>query len=67
MSLNIDCILGFDVSKLYLGCFIDDEDRDIVGAHILLDTMMTTIRCLAACQGLGYEIAALQVTDQGKN
>ena len=52
---------GLDTSKLYLGCYIDATNRDINDVKLVSSLMMTTVRCLAFCQGLGYTIAAIQV------
>ena len=57
-------ISGLNVSELYLGCYMDSTDRDINDAETTSEIMMTTIRCMAFCQGLGYTIAATQVTKQ---
>ena len=40
---------------------LDTADRDINDLKIVSNIMMTTVRCLAFCQGLGFTIAALQV------
>ena len=56
------CLPGFDTSKLYLGCYNDATNRDINDVKLVSSLMMTTVRCLSFCQGLGYTIAAIQVT-----
>ena len=64
-SLTEYCFLfylsGLNISELYLRCYIDSADRDINDAETKSELMLTTIRCLAFCQGLEYTIAATQV------
>lgn len=57
------CAAETRVIPEYLGCFIDKEERDIVGSFIRTKTM-TTEACVSECRVNGYKIAATQYGEQ---
>ena len=48
------------ISDRYIGCVIDDTDRDM-NELILESNDMTIIKCITLCKDASYKYAGLQV------
>lgn len=62
-SALVNCAAETRVIPEYLGCFIDDEQRDVEGAFERSKNM-TTEACVTACRKQGFKIAATQYGEQ---
>ncbi len=62
-SALINCAAQTRVIPEYLGCYIDDEQRDVEGAFERTKSM-TTEACVTTCRKQGYKIAATQYGEQ---
>ncbi len=58
-----NCAAETRVIPEYLGCFVDNDDRDIQGSFVRTKTM-TTEACVSECRTTGYKIAATQYGEQ---
>lgn len=57
------CVAAKQAKPEYLGCFIDNEERDIKGSFLRTKTM-TNEACISTCQEQGYKIAGTQYGEQ---
>lgn len=62
-SALLACSTVTKAAPEYLGCFIDKEERDVVGSLTRTKTM-TTEACVSECRQTGYKIASTQYGEQ---
>jgi len=57
------CAAEKQANPEYLGCFVDNAERDIKGSFLRTKTMTNEI-CIKTCQEQGYKIAGTQYGEQ---